>query len=165
MGDGYNDTGSSGKWKKDVYITEDHIHPYGGEVWVPVPCNTAVSPTTGATADTFGSWVQLMASTPSNQFIDFHRAVLVNPLVNPMPGDGVYHVEIGVGASGAEVRISEFRFYIDTVSGNNLPRHPLEIMSPRIAPGSRVAVRVKRSVAGAAAVDLQFGYHAYPVGL
>jgi hypothetical protein len=151
---------------QDSAIDEEHDHPPAGEVWLPAVSNTAFSPITNAVADTFGAaWVQVIAATPAGQWIDFHRALLVNPLISAMLADAVYHVEIGVGAPAAEVRWTEFRFYVDTVAGNNLPRQPLEIMCPRIPPGSRVAVRVKRSLAGAVAVDLQLGYHAYTAGL
>ena len=150
----------------DSAIDEEHDHPPAGEVWLPAVSNTAFTPLTHANADTFGAaWVQVIAATPAGQWVDFHRALLVNPMISAMLADGVYTVEIGVGAGGFEVRITEFRFYVDTVAGNNLPRQPIEIMCPRIAPGSRVSVRVKRSIALAVGVDLQLAYHAYTAGL
>ena len=150
----------------DSEIDEEHDHPSGGEVWLPAVSNTAFTPLTHAVADTFGAaWVEVLAASPAGRFIDFHRALFVNPMISAMLADGVYTVEIGVGAAGFEARITEFRFYVDTVAGNNMPRQPVEIMCPRIAPGSRVSVRVKRSVALAVGVDLQMAYHAYSVGL
>lgn len=136
------------------YITEKHLH--NEEIWTPAICTTAIPVLTNALADNFGNWVNIINPTTQN-WIDLHRLLIVNPLVSAIPADGVYHLEIGI----ADVRITEVRWVIDAAVGNNFPREPIDIICPRIPIGSRVSCRAKSSTAGVNTLQLQFGYHPY----
>lgn len=143
----------------ETELIELHLH--NTELWVPADIRTAVSPVTGALANTYGNWVQAIAAT-TDPWIDFHKALLCNPLINPLPADGIYEVDIGIGAAPDEVAISHIRFNVDA-TGGNMPRAAITYICPRIAQGTRVAVRAKCSTALAQTLNMQFGYHAYMV--
>lgn len=143
---------------QDAEIVEEHLHK--PEVWIPDDITTAFT-LTSAGANTYGAWVQILASTPAT-FMDLHRFIVVNPLVNALPGDGVYDIQLGVGAGGAQAAITHTRLYIDA-TGANLPRGPVIIQCPRdkIPTGTRLWARIKTNLGSTHKLDLQFGYHVY----
>ena len=145
---------------KDIEITEDHLHPPGGEVWIPADITTTFSLITGALANAFGAWVQLMAATSATQRTDNHRILIVSA-----SADATYEVQIGTGPSPSEVEITKCRFHWFSAVPVRAPPGPVEIMCPRIPLSTRLVARVKCSAAGPNTVTAQYGYHEYPEGV
>lgn len=99
---------------------------------------------TSASADTFGNWVQLIASTASD--IDV-VAVMLGPT-----GSAWHEVEIGTGQSGSETPILTFGAHLDhgVIAGHSgCVIFPLPTPY-RISAGTRVSARLRRDIAGAA---------------
>lgn len=139
-------------------IVELHVH--NAEIWIPASLTAAPFAVSTNGADTFGVWVQILNPTPG-AFSDFHRFIIVNPLGSALPADGVYHIEIGIGAPGAQVTKTSMRLYIDTAIGNNFPREPLVVICPRIEAGQIAWARVKTNLVPVQTLQLMFGYHVY----
>lgn len=142
------------------HIIEGHLH--GEEYWIPLNDLTTAFQISTNGVNIFGAWVSIInpVTVPS---LDFHRFIMVNPLLDPIPADGVYQVEVGVGAPGAQVAITRTEFYVDTAVAGNLPRTPKDIMCPRIYYGSRIWARVRCNLAPIQTLNLRFGYHVYSV--
>jgi hypothetical protein len=160
------DDGTRDGWKRDVYITEEHLHPYTGEIWTPTSADNLVIPAGlqlqsagGGVAGSFGVWVQVLAATPATRRTDFHRCLVV-----AASADEEYEIEIGIGAAGFEVVQTRFPVIYDSTGGLSL-RMAFDSFCPRIAPGTRVAARCRNRTANQRTIDVRFGYHEYTAGL
>ena len=139
-------------------IVEEHVHPPGGEIWLPADITTVFTLATGLAVGTFpAAWTVILDPTPG-LFIDIHRTLLVNL----PPADGAYEIEFGAGAIGNEVTLTAIRTFIDAV-GVHYPRTAELVYCPRIPAGTRLCARMRCSVAGVQVADFQFSYHRYLV--
>ena len=123
--------------------------PSGGGDVVTLGANTADSGGTpidaGATANTFGAWVQLAASTTS----DIKGMCCTSGGINnatPTTGQGL--LQIGVGAAAAEQPVLELPFQMGT-AGDNYGPLPHLWLPCSIPAGSRVAARWMSTVTDA----------------
>ena len=101
--------------------------------------------TTGESANTFGAWLQYIASTPADWWL---TSCIIYPSSYYMLG---IVFEIGVGAAASEVTYVRFsiRFMIQNAQGDmgsNIYTVPIPI---KIASGSRIAMRAAVDVANA----------------
>lgn len=122
--------------------------PGGGDIvtWGANAADSGGTPIdSGATANTFGAWVQLVASTAQ----DVHAVCLRTGGVNntaPTAGQGL--LQIGVGAAAAEQGLFEVPFSVSTVADNYGPM-PDVWFPVSIPAGTRVAARWMSTVTDA----------------
>ncbi len=123
--------------------------PQGGGDITTYGANTADSGGTsvnaGATANTFGVWSELTASTPADIKALCVRTGGVN---NTTPTTGQGLLQIGVGAGGSEVGLFEIPFNMGTTIDNYGPM-PHFWFPADIPVGSRLAARVMMTVTDA----------------
>ncbi len=132
-------TGVKGGW----------LHPQGGGDITTYGANAAdsggVSVNAGATANTFGVWSELTASTVADA-----KGIAVRPggANNATPTTGQGLLQIGVGGSGSERPLFEVPFSMGTTIDNYGPMpdfwFPVSVPS-----GSRLAARVMMTVTDA----------------
>lgn len=152
--------------RKEIHTIEEHFHPPEGEKWVPtaaddqpLPAGTTLTSDGAPNDGSFGAWVQILAATSGTRWTDFDEI-----LVLAASADEEYEVEIGIGAGGSEVGNTRMHFIFDSVGGLAL-RVPARGPNPRIAPGTRVAARVRNRTANQRTCEVRFGYHEYTPGL
>ena len=123
--------------------------PQGGGDLVTLGANTADSGGTpidaGATANTFGAWAQLAASTANDIKGMCCTAGGIN---NTTPTTGQGLLQIGVGAAAAEQPVLELPFQMGTTADNYGPLPHLWLPCS-IPAGSRVAARWMSTVTDA----------------
>lgn len=131
----------SGGWNMDKAVAGSVVD-YG--------TNTGTSNGTlidqGGTAGTFGSWVQLTASTS----VDHNTLSMVFGLdqQTSAPATSNFEVEIAIGGSGSEQRIGRAAFAMDSGSNGSKPNG--FIIPVQIPSGTRIAARSKSTSAGSA---------------
>lgn len=125
------------------------FYPQGGGDIVTLGANTADSGGTqldaGATANTFGAWVQLTASTANPIKAMALRTGAIN---NAAATAGQAVLQIGVGAAAAEQGLFEVAFNIGAVGSNFGPMPPVWF-PVSIPAGVRVAARFMSTVTDA----------------
>jgi len=101
----------------------------------PIPGTSVLS---AAAANTYGSWVEFIASAPEDLF-------LTHIISYPAVTETLYsQIAIGFGASGSEVIIGEFKIILQLVGTSALITGPNVPISPpiKIPTGTRVAIKV-----------------------
>ena len=116
---------------------------------------STVDASSSATANTFGSWVQVDASVSADSWINAIIMVLI-------PVDAAnFVVEVGIGAAGAESNIIRFSNYLRVGSDTeSISMNVYSLSIPiKIASGTRIAVRVADS--RTVALTYRFGVQYY----
>ncbi len=131
-----------------------HIH-MPGYVW-PDDCSV-VTVTTDATANTFGSFVELVGTGDITAPYDCHWAT-----VTAISANGVYIVEFHI-VSDADLQVSEQYLTAFSVARlDNFTRSwQVNVQMPAISGGKRVGARAKKAGAGAETVSFNIHYHEY----
>jgi hypothetical protein len=121
----------------------------------PLRVTAFVSATSGGSAWTSGSWVQVNASTSA--------AWVINHLVTAISASsGFLEVGLGTGAGGAETEIAAFATYSQSSLSGNPNAEPLGLLLDNIAAATRVAVRLRADAASLSA-NILFGYYHKPL--
>lgn len=108
------------------------------ESWGVVSGSSGGTTVSAATANIYGSWVQLKAST------GLEATSLIITIADPNGNDEI-KVDIGIGASGSEVVIAESLFFrADGYLRNNGMTYSLPL---RVPAGTRVAARMRSASA------------------
>jgi hypothetical protein len=133
--------------------------PLGGDLETttsPLRATTFVFPTSGGSAWTSGSWVQVEAATSA--------AWVINHLVSVLSTSaGFLEVGLGTGAGGSEVEVASFATYSNSSNLCGNPRaEPLGLLFDNIASGVRVAVRL-RADSSSLSSNILFGYYHKPL--
>ena len=134
-----------------------HIHQ--PSYIVPDNCSL-ISATTSATENTFGDFVQAVGADAFEHAFDFHWASVENITEN-----GVYIIEIHIVDDGDLQESVEYLGALTVSRRDNFTRgYQVYTQVPVIPAKSRVAVRAKKSGAGAGVVTFNFTYHNYEKG-
>jgi len=99
--------------------------------------SAAVAPTSGGTAHTKGSWVEIVAATTS----DVYRVIMQTSNTAVSGSNTASLLDIGVGAAGAEVVVVPNLAVGNSSTSSTLGSFPVWDLPLFIAKGSRVAVR------------------------
>ena len=113
----------------------------GGYFLIPAGPAAGTNVPKPASAATYGAWVEMEDSAPAALFI-------VAVTIEDLPNSNTYvQLDIGVGAAGSEVSVSEVKTGEHQSSGNN---NPITLPFPiPVAAGARIACRTAGSTAGA----------------
>ena len=135
-------------------VTYKHIH--NSTYVYPANC-TLVSPTTSATANTFGAFVELVPTNGITVAFDIHWANIAD-----IGGNGDFIVEFHE-VSNADLQVSEKYLGALPVSRQSTFTRSFHvyIQIPVVAANKRVGVRVKQSNAAADSVSFNVVYHDY----
>ena len=119
----------------------------GGYFLIPTGPSSGTTVADSATANTYGSWVEMSASAPADLYIVGVRLGYANVTAAVL----YTQVDIGVGAAAAEASVGEIIFAgSDTGadSGTTVPTYTLPYPIP-VASGARIACRTADNVASA----------------
>jgi hypothetical protein len=124
--------------------------------WLPSAAN-GISLVASSTAWTYGSWVELTSSAPSNLYAAY-LAVLPND--GATLTDVSVQIQIGVGSAGNEVVVATVRVRFFSSEWGPASTIPLGLVYDRIASGARVALRVLHGAsADTDPYRVALGYH------
>lgn len=107
----------------------------------------------GATANTMGSWVQLLAASTRDAY---GLQLIMRSAVAQSATNNDYLLDVGIGGSGSEQVILP---YINAGGATVGRRYFFPIYIPA---GSRIAVRSQRSVAGSLSINMQISLMSQP---
>lgn len=109
---------------------------------------SAISVTTSASANTYGSFTEISASTSA----PIHRLLIVTGSQRKGLTSSAYRFELAIGAGGSEQVIAEF-FMASHVTPDTLRPAFFGPLDVNIPAGSRLTVRLLKSAAGAESLD------------
>lgn len=110
----------------------------GGYFLIPAGPSVGTNVVGPASANTYGNWVELVASAPADLFILGLGFAWANQSNN------YYQIDIGVGASGSESSVGELR--VGSIPGSTSSHPPVILPFPiPVASGSRIALRIAYS--------------------
>lgn len=98
---------------------------------------------------TYGAWTEITAST-SNEFVGLHNEIAINKQSNS--NTALLHVQIGVGAAGAEVVI--YDNWLTTTPSESITEVEALLAPALIPAGSRIAARYTRTANTSCSVAL-----------
>lgn len=124
------------------------------KVWPPAAA--AVTVTQGPTNDTYGDWVQIVASAAAKSQI---AGFMVGLYQSDSTGGGHLDLQLGVGADGAELPIGDFLIVSKTAVNTTLETFMLRVPVDLVPAGSRVSARLRMGVAAGQRVDLAVMYY------
>ena len=138
------------------YNNTNYKHVHNPSYVYPTDC-TLVSPTTSATADTFGDFVELVPTNGITVAFDIHWANVQN-----ISGNGTFIVELHE-VSDADLQVSEKYLGAFTVSRQSTFTRSFQVYTqiPVISANTRVGVRAKQSNAAAESVSFNIQRHDY----
>lgn len=112
-------------------------------LWLPSSAD-GIQLAPSSSAWTYGNWVELTSSAPSDLFAAY-LAVLPNNGASMAPTSA--QIQIGTGSGGAEVVVGTFRVRFFADQWAPASTFPLGLIHDRIASGTRVALRIAHETA------------------
>ena len=138
------------------YSNATYKHIHNPSYVHPADCSL-VSPTTSATANTFGDFVELFATNEINVGFDVHWANIAD-----ISGNGTFIVEFHQ-VSDDDLQVSEgYLGAFSVIRNTNFTRSFAKYSQiPVVGANKRVGVRVKQNNASAQSVSFNVEYHDY----
>ena len=138
------------------YSNSTYKHIHNPSYVYPTNCSL-VTPTTSATANTFGAFVELVPQNGITVAFDIHWAN-----IQDISGNGTFIVELHE-VSNADLQVSEKYLGAFTVSRQSTFTRSFQVYTqiPVVAANKRVGARVKQSTASAESVSFNVVYHDY----